>query len=129
MFHEDLKDALRHLVAALGGFEAVGVELFPNKNRRGAGSWLSDCLNSERPAKLDLDEFLQLLRMGRDQEVHDAINWICDQAGYAHPQPVTPQNQEARIAQQLESIAKSLTVALDRYEKFQEQAKAIRAVK
>lgn len=86
LFHEDWRDSLRHVVKALGGFEAVGADLFPNKTRKSAGNWLSDCINPERPAKLDLEDIEALLRLGREQGVNTATFHLCDSIGYTRPQ-------------------------------------------
>ena len=82
LFHEDWRDALRHTIKALGGFEAVGHDLWPAKSRKIAGSWLSDCLNAERPAKLDLEEIETTLRMARERGIHCAMHHLCDRVGY-----------------------------------------------
>ncbi|HEX7113739.1 MAG TPA: hypothetical protein VF193_01295 [Steroidobacter sp.] len=85
LFHEDFRDALKHLVKALGGFEAVGLELWPAKSMKAAGNWLRDCLDPERPAKLDLEEVVRLLRMGRERGVHCAVHKLADETGYERP--------------------------------------------
>src|SRR5690606_37654115 len=54
--HEDFPDALKDLVKALGGPEAVGLEVWPAKPMKPARNWLRDGLAPERPAKLDLEE-------------------------------------------------------------------------
>lgn len=85
LFHEDWRDALRHAVKAMGGFEAVGFELWPSKTRKAAGIWLSDCLNPERPAKLDIEEIAQIHTMARAAGIHCAANQFCAEAGYEDP--------------------------------------------
>lgn len=115
LIHEDWRDALRHVVKALGGMEAVGAELWPGKARKAAGAWLSDCLNPERPAKLDIEELQQLLQMAREKGVHLGLYFLCDDLGYSHPAPTEPLDQEAELARQisadverLESLVKKL---------------------
>lgn len=100
--HEHWRDALRHTVKAMGGFEAVGAELFPNKTRKAAGNWLSDCLNEERSAKLDLEEIQGLIALGRSRGVHTAMYELCDSTDYQRPKPATPKSPRTEI---LEKIA------------------------
>lgn len=105
LFHDDFSDALRHAVKALGGCEVVGLDLWPSKTRKAAGAWLSDCLNPERPAKLDLEEVVKILRMARDKGVHCALYQLCDEAGYAHPPIVCPKSPLEEKAERLQRIA------------------------
>lgn len=104
LFHEDWRDSLTHLVKALGGYETVGADLYPNKTRKAAGSWLFDCLHHERPAKLDLDDIEALLRMGREAGVHCAMHKLADATNYERPRPAAPKSPETEL---LERIAAS----------------------
>lgn len=105
LFHDDFRDALRHAVKALGGVEAVGHDLWPAKSRKAAGSWLSDCLNPERPAKLELEEIVQILRMARDKGIHCGMYQLCDETLYAHPPIVSPKSPLEEKAERLQRIA------------------------
>lgn len=119
LIHEDWRDALRHAVKALGGMDAVGVELWPGKSRKAAGAWLSDCLNAERPAKLDLEELVQILRMARAKGLHLALHFLCDELGYGRPAPVEPADQQAELARQLQAAldrAETIAQHLKRYQ-------------
>lgn len=105
LFHDDFRDALRHAVKALGGYDAVGADLWPAKSRKAAWAWLSDCLNPERPAKLDLEEVIQILRMARVKGVHCAIYQLCDDTLYGHPPIVSPKTPLEEKAERLQRIA------------------------
>lgn len=127
LLHEDWRDALRHVVKALGGMEAVGIDLWPGKTRKAAGAWLSDCLNGERAAKLDLEELVHLLRLARDKGLHLGLHFLCDELGYGHPAPVDPQDQEAELARQLDATADRLHALLARMDRIR-QAEVVRDV-
>lgn len=105
LFHDDFRDALRHAVKALGGYDAVGIDLWPSKTRKAAGAWLSDCLNPERPAKLDLEEITQILRMAREKHIHCAMYQLCDETLYAHPAITSPKSDLEVKAERLQRIA------------------------
>lgn len=105
LFHDDFRDALRHAIKALGGYEAVGADLWPAKMRKAAGNWLNDCLNDERPAKLDLEEIVQILRMARERGIHCAIYQLCDETLYARPGIVAPKSPLEEKAERLERLA------------------------
>jgi transposase len=121
LFHEDWRDALKHLVKALGGFDAVGIEIWPAKTRKAAGAWLSDCLNPERPAKLDLEEIQKLLQMGRDRDLHVGLYQLVDDLGYARPATRDPQDVEGEIARQMSEAMSTAETLLKRYDRLQQQ--------
>lgn len=108
LFHEGLRDALRHAIKALGGFEAVGADIWPSKLRKHAGTWLADCLNPERPAKLDLEEFAQILSMARARGVHCAMHQLCDETGYERPGISPMKTQRQLLAEEFSRLAGEL---------------------
>jgi hypothetical protein len=127
LFHDDWRDSLRHLVKALGGYDTVGIELWPTKTRKAAGAWLSDCLNPERPAKLDLEEISALLRLGRDRGIHVGMFVLADEIGYSRPATVEPQDAEAEVARQMDRVMHQATGLMQRYERLR-QSDAVRHV-
>jgi hypothetical protein len=122
LFHENLNDALRHAVKALGGFEVVGSDLWPTKGRKAAGILLSDCLNPERPAKLDLDDVVGLLKLARDRGVHCAMQQLCLDAGYKTPEIAAAKTPRQELATKMQRAAAEYSrladeaAALDRAE-------------
>lgn len=117
LFFEDWRAALRHLVRALGGFEAVGRELWPAKHD--AGDRLLDCLTEGRRSKIDLDELKHLLRMGRNRGLHIGMHHLCDDLGYLQPATVEPLDQRAEVARQMDA-------AIDRFEALVSRAEGLR---
>lgn len=105
LFHEDWRDALRHLVKSLGGVEAAGADLWPTKTRKAAGGDLSDCLNPERNRKLDLEEIEALLRMGRDAGIDCGMHILCDRTSYERPQPATPKSPKTLLLERQAALA------------------------
>jgi hypothetical protein len=97
MFHEDIYDALKSAVKCLGGSKAVGQMLWPEKTMAAAQSYLNDCLNAERDAKLDPAQVLLLLRWARECGCHEAAEYIMEQAGYEKPVPREPQDELADL--------------------------------
>lgn len=100
MFFEKVEDALGFIISALGGAKVVGAKLRPDLPADAAGRCLLDCLNTDRPAFLHPGHITVLLRMAREAGVHNAMDWICDHAGYAKPQPVEPQDEQALLMRQ-----------------------------
>lgn len=92
LFHEDIYDALRSAIKALGGTKTVGAKLWPEKTIADARSYLDDCLNKDRPAKLSPEHVLLLLKWARDAGFHEAMHYIAGEAGYL-AQPVEPRDE------------------------------------
>lgn len=97
LFPEDGFDALRHIVAALGGAKKVGHKLWPHKAPDKAGEYLLACLNSGRNEKLDITEILWLLREARKKGYHGAMQFICADTGYDNPIPINPAQRRAEL--------------------------------
>ena len=102
LFYEDWRDALRHLVRALGGPKKVGGMLRPSLSALAAANWVNDCLNPARDTNFDLEELAKVLKAGRDAGVHCAIYKLCDEIGYHHPSLATPKTDYQLIVDKLE---------------------------
>lgn len=105
LFYESLPDALRATVDALGGPKVVGVILWPEKPVDEARRLLLDCLNPDRPHRLDPETLLLLLRIAREKGIHLAVSWILSSLGYAPPQPIEPEDQQAELIRQFNRSA------------------------
>lgn len=97
LWHDDIFDATRTAIQRLGGFKIVGAKLWPEKSPDKAGELLANCLNRTRPEKLDLEQFLLILREARKVGCHVIASFICDDAGYAPPQPIEPRDEYAEL--------------------------------
>ena len=95
MFFEKVEDALGFVISALGGAKSVGCKLRTDLPPEAAARWLLDCLNTDRPAFLHPGHITALLRMAREAGIHNAMEWICQDTGYAKPVPVEPQDEQA----------------------------------
>ena len=82
LFYEDLNDAIRAVVQALGGSKAVGTKLWPEKAADAAGRLVNDCLNQAKPEKFSPDQLMLLLRWGREIGCHAAMNYLAGETGY-----------------------------------------------
>jgi hypothetical protein len=95
-FFEDINDALRQAVKALGGNKAVGSKLWPEKTATAAAQSMSDCLNADRREKLAPEQVVLILRMAREKGYHAAMQFIAFDTGYKAT-PVDPKTQEAEL--------------------------------
>lgn len=84
---EDIYEALRDAVRALGGAKAVGHRLRPEKAMGGVERWLLDCLNPERDHKLDPEQVVLIARWSCEVGHHGLMAFIAGSSGYTQPQP------------------------------------------
>lgn len=128
LFVESVYDALRACVQALGGPKQVAAGLWPAKPIEDARRLLLDCLNPERHEKLDPEQVLLLLRMAREANFHVAMSFIAQECGYRAPEPLDPQDEQAKLVAAIETAGVTLTRALDRLDKLRERAKPMARV-
>lgn len=117
LFHESINDALRELVASMGGTKLVGSRLRPELPADHAGRWLNDCLNESRREHLTPEQVMWLLREGRKVGVHSAISWITEDCGYSVPIPVDPEDERAKLQREYIEAAKSMARLADKIER------------
>lgn len=97
MFVDDLNDALRATINALGGMKAIGVELKPEKTAVDAGRWLADCLNADKRDRLAPDQVAFIRRKARAAGVHILAAFEMQDAGYAPPVAIEPEDERAKL--------------------------------
>lgn len=117
LFVEDLRDALKDAVRALGGNKAVGRRLRPELTADSAGDWVKDCLNPARRERFDPEQVLWLIREAKLVGCHSIVNYICDEAGYTRPSPVEPADEAAELKRQAIAAVKDFAVLVQRLER------------
>jgi hypothetical protein len=112
LFYDSFEDAAREVIAALGGPKAVGIKLWPAKSADAARSRLLDCLNTDRPDKLDATEILALAKWGREAGSHAIIDYLTSEAGYTKPSPLNPDDEAAELQRHfIEAVQTSKRIA------------------
>lgn len=132
LFFEDVNDALRAVVAALGGMKEVGCRMRPEKGPEHAARWLADCLNPDRSEKLGPEQVLWLLSAAREAGFHDPMRWLAGAAGYQPPLPMDPTAELTDLTRQMAAQMSSLERLVGRMEHLREITQpgaSVRAVK
>lgn len=117
LFHESINDALRELVASMGGTKLVGSRMRPELPADHAGRWLNDCLNESRREHLTPEQVMWLLREGRQIGAHGAMGWIPGEAGYTAPQPLEPDDERSQLQREYIEAAKHMAKVAERIER------------
>lgn len=115
---EDIYDALREVVRALGGSKAVGAWLFPHLPIDEAKNKINDCLNRNRREKLDPEQFVTLLRRARDTGCHAAKFYFDEITGYQRSAPLDPGDEMVELQRRyIDSVSEQKRIA-DRMERL-----------
>ena len=120
LWHDTVYDAVRALVDALGGPKRVAADLWPAREAADAQRYLLKCLDEDRPEKLGLDEFVWLMRRGREAGCHVLADWLA-QACLYELRPVDPAAREADIARQVEQTMGAAADLLRQWERLKGQ--------
>lgn len=91
-FFESVNDSLRELVRQLGGHKKIGPMLWPELPQEGAANRLRDCLNPDRREKLSPEQFVLMLKLGRQAGYHGTMAFVASDTGYESPRPVAPED-------------------------------------
>ncbi len=132
LFHEDIYDAFRHAVKALGGAKKVGAKLWPEKPMEQGAQLLLHCLNPERPEKLDLYQIEWLLREANKKGCHIAMQQLARDTHYDEPQPIDPEDEKAALQRlYIESVRSQGDIArrLERLMANDQEESIVRRVK
>ncbi len=121
LWFDDLYDALRHVINVAGGPKKVGSLLWPQMTAHRAGERLYACLNRDRSEKLDFEQLMFLLKLGRESGAHDAVVHINTISGYAPPTPVNPRDEHAELQRQVVRAADEFKRTVARLEQLQQQ--------
>jgi hypothetical protein len=109
LFVDTYEEAIRHTINALKGFKTVGVALWPDKTADAAGRRLADCLNADKPDRLNPSELAFIRRWARSEGVHVMATYELRAAGYADPQPIEPEDERARLQREYVAAVRTLT--------------------
>ncbi|MEW8189919.1 MAG: hypothetical protein AB2766_11500 [Candidatus Thiodiazotropha endolucinida] len=119
LIHEDIYDALRDCIKALGGNKEVGHIFWPEKPIEKAGEQLADCLNRARPQKLDPEQTLYILKEARKVGCHIGMFFITRVCDYRQPEPIEPLDEMAELQKAfIQSVAENRRL-LERMERMQ----------
>jgi hypothetical protein len=118
LWHDTIEDALRDVVAALGGPKKVASEIWPAKPVQDAARALNHALNSERPEKLGLSEVVFILRWASREDIHIAMHWLADACGYEQPRPVTREQQQTDLQAEILRNQQAILRAMGRLERI-----------
>lgn len=100
---DDWQEGVRAIAQRIGTKELCYRIWGASKSER----WLSDCLNPDRAAKLDPDELITILQIGREIGVHVLMHHLCRQANYADPQPKNPEDERAELQREFINAIKT----------------------
>jgi hypothetical protein len=117
LFYESYESAVSDTIRALGGNKAVGSTLWPAMLADEAGKKLADCLNTKKREKLDLGELRLIRCLAREKGIHILMTYESRDAGYADPQPITPEDEAAQLQREYIAAVKALQIITTRIDR------------
>lgn len=108
MFVDDLNEAIRATINALGGMKEVGSKLKPELDPIDAGKWLANCINTGKRDRLNPDQLAYIRRKARAAGCHILAAFEAHDAGYAPPQPIAPEDEAAQLQREFIASVKAL---------------------
>lgn len=117
LFCEDIYEALRTIGQAYGGSKKIGAYLWPDKPIEKASELWANCLNRTRPEKLDPEQLIAVLKIGRQIGCHSGIAFIDQECGY-RSDPIEPEDEKAKLMREFNTNAANLQAMLARMEKL-----------
>jgi hypothetical protein len=109
LFCEDFYEALRTIGQAYGGSKKIGALLWPEKPIQAASELWANCLNRARNEKLDPEQVIAVLKIGREIGCHAGMHFIASECHYKYD-VINPEDKKAelmnRFIQAQESLAK-----------------------
>lgn len=121
LFYETWDDAGRAIVERAGGYKVVGHRLRPTKSPEQAGRWLADCLNPLRQERLDPEDLMALICIGREIGFHGAKHFFDGETGYVPTPPADPADEQAKLVHTIEQAGAVLQRALTALDKLRKQ--------
>lgn len=121
LWFDDIYSALRGFVSFSGGSKAIGPLVFPKKGDK-AASWLDDCLNPDRSAKLDPEELMHMLRLARERGFHGLMQYIGDTADY-DISPREPKDELASLYGEYVKAAKEMGRLSEKIERAEQRSR------
>lgn len=114
---ETYREALTATIMALGGFKRVGCALWPTMDIEDARGRLSHCLSARSREVLSPESLREIRRMARAADVHILAEYEMRDAGYAPPQPVSPEDEHAALQRDFIQQTRALQALVARMER------------
>jgi hypothetical protein len=95
MFFDGIEEAAQEIARHYpDGPKALALRLRPTKSVTSAYTWWLDCCNVKRTEhNFAGEDWLALIKIGREINCHAVLHYICDQANYARTQPIEPEDE------------------------------------
>ncbi len=117
LFCEDIYEALRNIGQAYGGSKKIGALLWQSLPIDKAGEKWANCLSRTRAEKLDPEEVIAVLKIGRQIGCHMGAHYIAEQCGYRF-EAVEPEDERAALQRQFIKAVQDLKTIETKMEKL-----------
>lgn len=116
LFFESIEEAAQEIALQYpGGKKRLAQRMRPSKSPGAAHTWWLDCCNPDRTEhNFTGEDWLALIKIGREIGCHAVIQFLCDDAGYSRPVPTEPVAELERIERENNELLRALARRMDR---------------
>lgn len=112
------------------GPKALAARLRPTKSPDAAYRWWLDCCNVNRTEhNFAGEDWLALIKIGREIGCHAVMHFVCDESNYERAQPVEPEDESNALRREFINAVKQQSRLLERIERLEQQGTSLRSVK
>lgn len=115
---DSFEEALKAAIVAAGGPKKVASALWPAKSITDAARLLNHCLDPERNEKLALGEIELITELGVKAGCHTVMHYLSSRLLYAPPQPIKPEDEQAKLQREYIEMVKAQQVLAKRMEQM-----------
>jgi hypothetical protein len=126
--YEDDVDALKATVLKLGGYQKVGLKLWPDKSAQYAGRNLADCCNPNRSERLRPSQLLLVMRWAREIDCHILAEHFMAETGYSQPEPLDFDKEAAVVLDRIDEALGTAAALATRLERLRGMSPHVRVV-
>lgn len=119
LFYDDEFQALRDVIEQGAGYQKTAAHLWLGMKLDSAYSKLKACCNEKGDQRLKFREIIAVMRYN---EHFDVLYFVCDECMHTRPTPKAPADEEAKLAQVIESAGGTLERALAALQALKKQA-------
>lgn len=118
LFHDDIYDAMRTDVMAIGGWKEVSSRLWPLKKDPTSGAeYLKCCLRGDRNEKLDLEQIAAIKKWAREVESYATISFEAQEIGFDF-RIIEPEEESEKLQRMFINAQENMGRLVDRMEKL-----------
>ena len=124
LWYDSAEEAVNAAIVKSGMKPAqVAYALWPGMKMDSAYARLKNALRADKAEKLTLDEIIQVCRI---TGYYDPLYYMADELSHGRPQPRSPEDEEASLANEAAKLAQSVQQLMKRFDYIEHRKQQVR---